>query len=150
MEYSLRYSFKYNHARQNGSGITNFTTSAIKLKIFPNFGRFKTCLKQNHSIFLLFCSEVYCTFCKQKTSCSQRFCLQVRLILTQNTAKLATSCSLSETSNFPLISCFILISYAGKKKTHLSKLTHCGRSGSFKLFKLFKRPFPGFLTILTL
>ena len=24
------------------------------------------------------------------------------------------------------------------------------RTGSFKLFKLFKRPFPGFLTILTL
>jgi len=29
-------------------------------------------------------------------------------------------------------------------------LTHWGREGSFKLFKLFKRPFPGFLTILTL
>jgi len=29
----------------------------------------------------------------------------------------------------------------------LDVLTHCGREGSFKLFK---RPFPGFLTILTL
>jgi len=37
-----------------------------------------------------------------------------------------------------------------KPVTDQAKVINTLRTGSFKLFKLFKRPFPGFLTSLTL
>ena len=51
---------------------------------------------------------------------------------------------------FPLNS-YLIKAYAGEvTKGSPKRVFNTLRTGPFKLFKLFKRPFPGFLTILTL
>jgi len=103
MLHSLHRSFKYSHTRRHGNLITKLTTSAIKLTTLLNFGSFKSCLKQNHSLLHLFWSEVNRTFCKKLMR--SQFYLQVPFLSKIEQSLL--SCSLSETSNFSLISCLI-------------------------------------------
>ena len=51
---------------------------------------------------------------------------------------------------FPLTG-YLIIPYAAEvPKGSPKRVFNTLRTGPFKLFKLFKRPFPGFLTILTL